>query len=344
MLSFIWLSRYPFIAGGGSETYTAGHIRELLRRGIKTRLITIGLGNKDGRDGFPDIPFHSVKSKAELSDLDDHLVFVTHPDATPTKHQAHIIMHCALSQCDKDPIFKIKDADGKNLLAPSKFSAAHWAKFFKRKVSEVPVVYPFAAKCFSLVKRPPNLDVKTRVLFAGRLTPDKGIYTLLTSLHFSILDPEKFSFTATTAGTHAPEGKLISRLLKIHPGISLVPARTTHESMAELLSSHDILVMPTTNQFWQEAFGMLSVEAQHAGCRVVASNSGGLPETDCGGLILVEPDNPFALAQGIVKAAQLGPLKPAERRKAAKLFSVAESVDSLLRAIGYNEPYGRPAK
>ncbi len=35
---------------------------------------------------------------------------------------------------------------------------------------------------------------------------------------------------------------------------------------------------------------------------------GGLPETDCGGVILVEPDNPEALAQGIYKTISKGSL------------------------------------
>ena len=78
---------------------------------------------------------------------------------------------------------------------------------------------------------------------------------------------------------------------------------------------------------------MISVEAQHAGCRVVASNDGGLPETNCGGLILVEPDNPLALAEGIAKAIDLGPLTPNERQEATKRFTAEQSVDALLEII-----------
>ena len=33
---------------GGSETYTAGHVRELRRRGIDAQVLTIGHGIKDG--------------------------------------------------------------------------------------------------------------------------------------------------------------------------------------------------------------------------------------------------------------------------------------------------------
>lgn len=34
---------------GGSETYTAGHVRELLRRGIEAQVVTIGHGTKKER-------------------------------------------------------------------------------------------------------------------------------------------------------------------------------------------------------------------------------------------------------------------------------------------------------
>jgi D-inositol-3-phosphate glycosyltransferase len=78
---------------------------------------------------------------------------------------------------------------------------------------------------------------------------------------------------------------------------------------------------------------MLSIEAQHAGCRVVASKAGGLPETNCGGLLTVRPDNALSLAQGIAKAAQLGPLTETERARASQYFTVEQSVDSLLRVM-----------
>ena len=59
--------------------------------------------------------------------------------------------------------------------------------------------------------------------------------------------------------------------------------------MASLMASHDIVVMPSNSQYWHETFGIVSIEAQHSGCRVIASDDGGLPETDCGGVVLVKP-------------------------------------------------------
>ena len=148
---------------------------------------------------------------------------------------------------------------------------------------------------------------KSRVLFAGRLSPEKGIYTLLETLHIDIIDQDPaLTFTATTAGADKRQGKIIERLLGEHPGISLVTTCKTPARMASLMARHDIVVMPSNSQYWHETFGIVSIEAQHSGCRVIASDDGGLPETDCGGVVLVKPGNAEALAWGIREAWTAG--------------------------------------
>lgn len=341
MISFVWSAKYPFVAGsGGSENYTAGQIRELKRRGIPTRLITIGHGEQDGRDDYPDIPFLALNSKEKLSELDDTLVFVTYPLNVKTKRQAYTILHCPPITCAKsDPLFDMKGMEGKQLITPSKFAAKQWSKQLRLLTSRIPAAYPFAETCFSKVERPkrdPN-DKKVKILFAGRLTPDKGIYTLLAALHMQGMQDLDYELTATTACSHAEEGQVVLKLLEAHPWVNVVPARKNPEEMAQLMAEHDIVVMPSTNIFWYEAFGILSVEAQHAGCRVVASNAGGLPETDCGGMVLIKPDDPQALASGITKAAKLGPLTVAERAYASQKFTVKASVDTLLSIMEKTE-------
>ena len=82
-----------------------------------------------------------------------------------------------------------------------------------------------------------------------------------------------------------------------------------------------------------EPFGMLSIEAQHAGCRVVASNIGGLPETNCGLLTLVEPRDPQALLTGIEQAVALGTATAKERKKASEMFTLNQSASELLSVL-----------
>ena len=180
---------------------------------------------------------------------------------------------------------------------------------------------------------------KIRVLFAGRLSPEKGIYTLLETLHIDIIEHDPaLTFTATTAGADKPQGKIIERLLGEHPGISVVATCKTPARMAALMAGHDIVVMPSNSQYWHETFGIVSIEAQHSGCRVVASDDGGLPETDCGGVVLVRPDNAEALAWGIREAMDSGPLSPAARQDAGTRFTVGQSVDTLLNVFAQPLP------
>lgn len=335
MISYIWHYDHPFRAGaGGTENFTAGHIRELLARGIPARIITVGHGTHDGREGFPDIPFLAIDQIEAISALDDTLIFATPPEPIPTRRQAYAMLHCPLTLAEGDATFyPAKDAEGKKLIAPSKFAARLWAPQLGRRLEDIPVVYPFADAAFRRQPISKRATGQTKVLFASRLSPDKGIYTLLAALHFKLLRDAPLHFTVTTSGAHTKYGKIIHDMLAANPMVTVVPAQSTTTDMAALLAGYDVVVMPSVASFWQESFGMLSVEAQHAGCRVVASNSGGLSETDCGGLILVKPEDPLALAKGIVKAAQLGRLTATERKKAAQKFTVEQSVDALLRVV-----------
>lgn len=337
MVSFVWSAKQPFLAGrGGSENYTAGHIRELKRRGIAARIITLGYGEQDGREDFPDIDFLAIKSKEELSELDDTLVFVTYPLNVTTKRQSYTILHCPMQRLD--PPLDVNGIPGKQVIVPSKFAAKLWGETLRIRSTKIPVVYPFAETIFAEIERPERpAGSKLKILFAGRLLPDKGIYTLLAALHMDSLKSMDFELTVTDAASDTDDGKVIKKLLEVHPKITLIPARKSPGQMAQLMAEHDIVVLPTTNLFWQEIFGIVSVEAQHAGCRVVASSGGGLTETDCGGALYIKPDDPAALASGLAKALMLGPLTEAERMYATTKFTVQASVSSLLKLMEKTE-------
>ncbi len=308
-----------------------------MRRGIPTRIITLGHGEQDGRQDFPDIEFKAIADKRELEELDDTLVFITYPLDVRTKKQSYAILHCPPPKYARnDSQYNLQSFGGKKLITASKFAAGLWRRHLRGSISRMPTVYPFAMPEFAQVKRPAKTNgEKTKILFAGRLTPDKGIYTLMAALHMDALKDENYELTVTTSGAHTEEGRIIIELVKAHPLIKVVPARKGAGDMARLMAEYDIVVMPSTDIYWQELFGMTSIEAQHAGCRVVASRSGGLPETNVGGLMLVEPDNPKTLAAGMARAIHLGPLTAAERAKACRQFTLKDSVDSLLKTIKY---------
>ncbi|MDX6337391.1 MAG: D-inositol-3-phosphate glycosyltransferase [Streptosporangiaceae bacterium] len=340
MISFIWSPGNPLPAGtGGSENYTVGQVRELNRRGVPAQVVTVGLGAADGRDDFTDIPFLSLATLPEVGELDSTVVFVNEPHAVPTRYPAFLILHNPPPIRERHKAFAVEGTRNRTLIATSRYAAALWSEYLDVDVSTISVVYPFAEPCFAAQSRPVNETGKTRILFAGRLSPEKGIYTLLETLHIDIIVQDSaLTFTATTAGADKPQGKIIERLLGEHPGISVVATCKTPATMAGLMAGHDIVVMPSNSQYWHETFGIVSIEAQHSGCRVIASDDGGLPETDCGGVVLVRPDNAEALAWGIREAMDRGPLSRAARQDAGMRFTVAQSVDTLLNVFAQPLP------
>ena len=224
LISFIWSPGNPLPAGtGGSENYTIGQVRELTRRGVRAQVVTVGLGASDGRDDFPGVPFRSLRTLAEVSELDATVVFVNEPHPVATRNPAFLILHNPPPIRERDKAFAVAGTRERVLIATSRYAAALWSAYLDVDVSTISVVYPFAEPCFAAQSRPRNGTGKTRVLFAGRLSPEKGIYTLLETLHIDIIDADPaLTFTATTAGADKPQGKIIERLLGSHPGICVV--------------------------------------------------------------------------------------------------------------------------
>jgi D-inositol-3-phosphate glycosyltransferase len=249
-------------------------------------------------------------------------------------YPAFLMLHNPPPIREKLKAFAVEGTRGRTLIVTSRYAGGLWSKYLKIDASALAVVYPFAEPCFGAPPRLRNLSGTTRILFAGRLSPEKGIYTLLETLHIDIIEQDvKLAFTVTTAGADKPQGKIIEQLVGAHPGIDIVAARKTPAKMAFLMAEHDIVVMPSNSQYWHETFGIVSIEAQHSGCWVVASDDGGLPETNCGGVVLVKPDNAEALAWGIREAVANGPLSVETRQDASTKFTVGQSVDSLLKVL-----------
>jgi glycosyltransferase involved in cell wall biosynthesis len=88
----------------------------------------------------------------------------------------------------------------------------------------------------------------------------------------------------------------------------------------------------------KEPFGIVALEAIAGGCPVVASNVGGLPESvgKCG--LLVEPENPTALADAIEEVlvperrAELRNTMPAHVRR-HRMERIASEYLDLLKSL-----------
>jgi len=329
MISFIWPSREAMLAGtGGSETFTAGHVREMVRRGIDVQVGIVGPAITQSQQDFPDIPFISLPDEGQISGLPGLVIFVNRAYNVPTRHKAAIILHCAVPSRIEQRERK-KDVEGKTIIATSVYNAQQWALYLKIPSNTINVVMPFADPIFGNVRRS-KPGKKVRVLYAGRLHPEKGIYTVLEMLHYYEMSILNVQMSIVMAGQHVEEGQAITKMLKGYRYARLLDARKTVAAMAQLLAKTDILLMPSV---FAEPFGMLSVEAQHSGCRVIASSLGGLPETNCGLLTLVEQRNPQALITAIREAIALGLSTAKERKTAIEEFTLGRSVDMLLRYL-----------
>jgi glycosyltransferase involved in cell wall biosynthesis len=135
---------------------------------------------------------------------------------------------------------------------------------------------------------------ESHLLFVGRLVSVKGADVALRAL--SHLDP---SYTLTICGDGAERTNLETLTGRLGIG-SRVTFRgwVGHKELAEIAKQASIQLVPSR----YEPFGIVALEAIAAGCPVVASRTGGLPEAvgPCG--VLVEPDQPAALAQGVQEA------------------------------------------
>lgn len=330
MISFVWSPDRELRAGtGGSENYTIGQVYELNRRNIPARIVIIGPIPREIRKVFPDLPISSLGKMDDVATLNDIIVFVHNSHGIQPSHRSYLIVHVP-------PQWRnVQIPNDCTLIATSHFAANLWAEYLRIGESSVRVVYPFAAPAFATQVRSRKVDNLTRILYASRLSPEKGIYTFLEMLHMDgIADDPSLIFSVTTAGSEKERGKIIRSLVEAHPRINVLPAATTPSSMASLMGNQDVVVVPSNGSYWHETFGMVSVEAQHAGCHVVASRDGGLLETDCGGVIFVEPNNAKALAGGILVASKAAPVTPKERQVICNKFTVTQSVDSLLAVLG----------
>ena len=146
-------------------------------------------------------------------------------------------------------------------------------KGFKKPVAVIPQ-YGINLEAFPEIAREvPNL---WQVLYMGRITPEKGIETLVTA--FKGL-PE--NVVLNIAGTGTPEyTALIKNKIK-EAGLenkTIFHGHINRDSVPNLLASMHILVLPSlTTPIWKEQFGRVLVEAMASKMVVIGSDSGEIP-------------------------------------------------------------------
>lgn len=140
-----------------------------------------------------------------------------------------------------------------------------------------------------------------RVLYLGRVLPDKGVHTLVDACEIAA---ETMPVRLTVVGNSWPseEGRAYYQRLqqKLAKGRCQGQFGEHVEDVRSLLAQADLLVLPS---IWQEPFGRVLIEAMASGVPVIASRVGGIPEVLAPDFEshLVPPDDPQALADAILQ-------------------------------------------
>jgi glycosyltransferase involved in cell wall biosynthesis len=192
-----------------------------------------------------------------------------------------------------------------------------------------------------------------KVLFVGRVSPEKGIHTLLEAwpkvvaafpeAHLDIVgppavtpreflidlsqDPDVLGLSRFYPGGNAFKGSYDAALRAMMPShldhTVTFTGSLPYERIMEQYAAASLLVNPSLS----ESFGMSLVEALATETPVVATRAGGMPEIveATGGGILVEKNDPSALSQAIIRLLA-NPQASAEMgrrgaRRVAELYS-----------------------
>ena len=138
-----------------------------------------------------------------------------------------------------------------------------------------------------------------RILFVGRLIPEKGILDLLKA--FSQLLKKNLNVELIIVGSGAPKMQIQIRQLianlKIGGKVKFLGS-IEYRHMPEIHNLADVFCLPSIpSKTWAEQFGYSMVEAMACGKAVISTYSGSIPEVVKDRItgILVKPNNPTAL-------------------------------------------------
>jgi glycosyltransferase involved in cell wall biosynthesis len=171
------------------------------------------------------------------------------------------------------------------------------------------------AVCHNALAHDPGVRTATRgsyALFVGRLSPEKGVDTLIDAAAMTPYVRVKI------AGDGPMRAELESRARAVGAANVEFLGRVEHARVLELMRDASAVVVPSRGQ---EPFGLTAVEAAAVGVPVVASNVGGLPEIVDEGVtgVLVAPSDAGALAAALTK--DLSAMGAAARRRYEASFT-----------------------
>ncbi len=145
----------------------------------------------------------------------------------------------------------------------------------------------------------------TKILFVGRLTPEKGIFDLLNAFSLMIKKHQNVELLVAGSGTKKMQRQTTELVgsLKIQSKVKFL-GTFGYSEMPEIHNLADIFCLPSVEtNFWAEQFGYAIVEAMACEKPVVSTITGSIPEIVKDGVtgILVEQKKPVELQLALEK-------------------------------------------
>lgn len=184
--------------------------------------------------------------------------------------------------------------------------------------------------------RPHRLDSAVlRLLYAGRLAPDKGVHTILESLaHLRQQHPD-LPVGVSFYGGGAPEYENMLRQQTQELGVTDMVqfcGRVPREQMPAIFADHEVLLFPS---IWPEPLARTVQEGMACGLVVIGTTTGGTPEILWDGKngLTFEAENPQMLAEKIALVAKdrawAASLAQAARQTVEEKFTMERMVNEL---------------
>jgi glycosyltransferase involved in cell wall biosynthesis len=174
-----------------------------------------------------------------------------------------------------------------------------------------------------------------RLIYAGRLTPDKGVHTILESLLILQKDYPNRQLEISIYGSGTSQYKnQLRRIVEENDLGKLVHFKgvVTREEMPRVFEAHDVLLFPS---IWAEPLARIIQEAMACGLVVIGTTTGGTGEILHDGVngLTFEAENSQMLAEKIVQVIDDRKLRAkltrAARQNVAEKFTFTRMVDEI---------------
>lgn len=180
---------------------------------------------------------------------------------------------------------------------------------------------------------------KKKVLFLGRLAANKGIDYLVHAIPLVVKEVPDAKFVICGEGEEKPHVEAYIDQVGVRKHIEF-KGKVNLDQMVELYSTSAMFVFPSINRL--EAFGIVQLESMACFTPVVASNIPGVNNVMDPGEsgLLVEPRDPEALAQAIIKILKDPSLAERMGRRGRKLVeekynwnAIGDKIEAIYKAV-----------